>query len=207
MSSSRGEAGGEPARVHATARVRRLHISRDRGGVRRGDAERREQIRLVRDRVPRPQLARRRSTGRCTSSCGRESCSRSAARAPVTHVSHELRGPPWKSITRSKRAARSLRPSRTSSRTRRRPRVRSMTITSSRWGLSRDDRAAAPSTRYVRRAPGKRRRSARMAGVVNTTSPTSRRRMSRMFIRRPRGPYGSIVASSISITGMSSLIG
>src|SRR5918993_5461738 len=32
------------------------------------------------------------------------------------------------------------------------------------------------------RASGKWRRSARMAGVVNTTSPTSRRRMIRIFI-------------------------
>ena len=43
-----------------------------------------------------------------------------------------------------------------------------------------------------------------MAGVVNTTSPIIRSRMSRMFI----GPdYGSMVASSSSITGMSSLTG
>ena len=87
--------------------------------------------------------------------------------------------------------------------------------------------AAAGSTRYARRAAGNARFNARGSGVVNTTSPMSRSRISRMFNwfpgfpgprsrftpqrRRPnrteRGSCYSIVASSISMTGMSSLMG
>ena len=55
----RGHAGGgqhRSTRRRALGRLR--HLGRVVGGVERRDAERREQIRLVRDRVPRPQLAR-----------------------------------------------------------------------------------------------------------------------------------------------------
>ena len=68
------------------------------------------------------------------------------------------------------------------------------------------------------RAVGNLRLSAPTAGVVNTTSPIRRNRISRIFNEAPGtkgtlgtlgtlGTYFSIVASSISITGMSSLIG
>src|SRR3954453_13315462 len=52
-------------------------------------------------------------------------------------------------------------------------------------------------------ASGKRSRIARTAGVVNTTSPIWRSRTSRIRIQF----HGSMVASSMSITGMSSVIG
>ena len=63
------------------------------------------------------------------------------------------------------------------------------------------------------RAPGYRRRMAPIAGVVKTTSPISLNRTRRIRnlwnswnLWNPWN-YFSIVASSISITGMSSLIG
>src|SRR3954469_7732646 len=71
---------------------------------------------------------------------------------------------------------------RQSSRMRPMPFVSGTAMTSSMSGLVATTGAAACSTRYVRRASGKRRRSARMAGVVKTTSPIIRSRMSRMFI-------------------------
>src|SRR5512145_3314081 len=104
--------------------------------------------------------------------------------APVARVSQELRGPPCISITRSKRAARSRRASRQSSSSRRTPRVLGTTITSSRCGLPMTTLAASRSTRYVRRASGKVRFSLRNSGVVNTTSPMRRRRITRMFTSR-----------------------
>src|SRR5262249_37715420 len=53
-------------------------------------------------------------------------------------------------------------------------------MTASRCGLCCTTGAAWGSTTYEMCASGKRSRSARMAGVVNTTSPISRRRTSRM---------------------------
>ena len=50
--------------------------------------------------------------------------------------------------------------------------------------------AAAGSTRYVISASGKASRMAVTAGVVNTTSPMSRSRTSRIFIAG-RGPAGA----------------
>ena len=55
------------------------------------------------------------------------------------------------------------------------------TMTSSRCGLPATTGAACGSTRYARCASGNRRRSARMTGVVNTTSPISRRRIRRIL--------------------------
>ena len=108
------------------------------------------------------------------------------SRAPLAQVSHALRGPPCMSIATSNRSRRSRRTSERSSSSRLAPRLRATTITSSRWGLLITTGAASCSTRYARRPSGYARRSARMTGVVNTTSPISRSLSNRIFTRYAR---------------------
>src|SRR5215510_5892283 len=101
--------------------------------------------------------------------------------ARLNQVRSEARGPPWKSMAMSYRSSLSNRPSATSRRSPARPRARGATTTWLRSVLWSTTGAAAGSTTYVSCASGKRSRSARMAGVVKTTSPIWRRRTSRIF--------------------------
>ena len=84
------------------------------------------------------------------------------------------------------------------------PERRGVTMTSFRWGFPATIGAAAGSTRYDTCAFGNRRLTARITGVVRATSPSRRSRTSRILNSCRQA---SIVASSMSITGMSSLMG
>ena len=118
----------------ASKRIARAHVDDDRADRRhrrpRAPADRRPLRHAARrpafrpdratDRAARCRAARADPTGSrpnaaraaaaaarcvaCTSSRGRRSRSRAAAGAPLSQVSSDARGPPWKSIARSKRS-------------------------------------------------------------------------------------------------------
>ena len=120
--------------------------------------------------------------------------------APLAHVSHALRGPPCRSSTRSNRSRRSRRASARSSAIRRAPRVRGAMMTSSRCGLCSHHRRRLAldeiRDRRVRVRPPQRPDERRREHDVADQPQANQQDL-----------QGSIVASSISITGMSSLIG
>ena len=91
--------------------------------------------------------SRGRCTRRCTSSRGRRLVARRARGAPLSHVSHALRGPPCKSMARSKRRRAAAARARSRRASRRQPRVRSTTMTSSTCGIAGDDGRGGGSTR------------------------------------------------------------
>src|SRR5688572_24252581 len=84
-------------------------------------------------------------------------------------------------------------------------------MTSSRCRLRRTIGAAAGSTRYVSRARGYARRSAPINGVVNTTSPIRRSRISRMRSGLDGGlvnqHHGNIVFDRIDAPALRALEG
>ena len=189
---------GQPARQRASPRDPGPGRRSGQRGIDRG-----QQVPLVLDRVP--WRARHAADGPrgCTSSLVRAHRSRRGPARRVGQVSHALRGPPCKSIAMSKRRARRRRPSRRSSRTRRHPRRRSDDDELGQCGISGDDGRRGRFNEIDQLGDGNWRRSARTIGVVNTTSPIRRRRTSRIL----NADHFSIVASSISMTGMSSLTG
>ena len=120
--------------------------------------------------------------------------------APLAHVSHALRGPPCRSSTRSNRSRRSRRARARSSAIRRAPRVRGAMMTSSRCGLCSTHRRPLAldqiRDRRIRVRPPQRPDERRREHDVADQPEANQEDL-----------QGSIIASSISITGMSSLIG
>src|SRR4051812_39421373 len=109
-----------------------------------------------------------------------------------SHANHALRGPPCRSIAMSYRSRRRRPASRRSSVIRATPARRGATITSSKCGFPRTTVRASGSTTYVRCASGNLRFNARRSGVVNTTSPISRRRINRILNAGVRGPGSGV---------------
>ena len=212
----RWRVGSTPAAAsRATTAARAAGVDRHLGRVAFGVRRRRSPSARSRSHWFTTECRGRSSRGRaararCTSSCGPARRSRCAAARRVAHVSSELRGPPWKSSTRSKPAApqpRAPAPGRRAAAPRRVRPGRDDHLVEVR--VAGDDRRGVRLDQVGEAGVRERRRSARKAGVVKTTSPIRRRRISRIFtgLRGRRRRQSSTVASSSSITGMSSLTG
>ena len=132
-----GDTGRPQGRRQRGRRGVQRRSRRERARVGRGNVERLEQIPLVLDRVPRPQLARPRDAHRVHPARAATSYPRRPG-APLSHVNHDARGPPWKSIARSNAGARKRQPAR-DRRAGLAIRAPRSTITSSRCGFG-DDR-------------------------------------------------------------------